>query len=351
MFIESPGRRRTSGRDRLPTIPTSDPSSAASAAHRQRVFLKSAGIVAASVFLSRILGFFREWAIAHQVGSNAITDVYYAAFTIPDFLNYLLAGGALSITFLPVFLEYFTSQREEEGWRVFSIVISATSLLLLVLIIIAEIFASQLTYWIAPGFNPEQHRLVTELTRILLPAQAFFFIGGVLSAVQYAQGRFLIPSLAPLIYNGFIIAFGMLLARWWGITAFCWGVVAGSFCGNFLMQVWGVSRLSARYRWSLDVRHPGFRRFMRLSIPIMLGFSLIFIDDWAIRWFGSFLVPASITWLNYGKILMRVAVSIFAQSAGVAAFPSLARFAAEKKWSEMNDGLQSALNHLTAIRN
>lgn len=326
--------------------PTSDSSAPASAPSQRRIFLKSAGIVAASVLLSRVLGFFREWAIAHQVGATGLTDAYYAAFTIPDVLNYLLAGGSLSITFLPVFLEYYVSEREEEAWRVFSIVLSVMSVLLLIFLVIAEIFAPQLTYWIAPGFQPSQHQLVTRLTRIMLPAQAFFVMGGVLSAVQYARGRFIIPSLAPLIYNGMIIGFGILLARQWGIAAFSWGVLGGSFLGNFLIQAYGAARLSARFRFVFDLRHPGFRRFLRLSIPIMVGFSLIFVDDWAIRWFGSFLIPASITWLNYGKVLMRVVVAIFAQAAGVASFPLLARSVAEKKFEELKQGLENALFHV-----
>src|ERR1017187_7717303 len=125
---------------RLSNIPTPDPSPGVAAARQRRIFLQSAGIVAASVFLSRILGFFREWTIAHQVGSNAVTDAYYAAFTIPDVLNYLLAGGSLSITFLPVFLEYSSSRREKEAWHVFSIVLCTMSALLLVFLVVAEIF-------------------------------------------------------------------------------------------------------------------------------------------------------------------------------------------------------------------
>ncbi|MBI4458472.1 MAG: hypothetical protein HY648_00260, partial [Acidobacteria bacterium] len=93
-------------------------------------------------------------------------------------------------------------------------------------------------------------------------------------------------------------------------------------------------------------RHPGFRRFVRLSLPVMLGFSFIFVDDWVIRWCGSFLVPASITWLGYGKTLMRVVVAIFGQAAGVASFPIMARLAAEKKWPEMKEGLEEALRHV-----
>jgi len=196
----------------------------AAAAERQRVFLRSVAVVGVSVFLSRVLGFFREWAIAHQVGATGVTDAYYAAFTIPDILNYLLAGGALSITFIPVFLEYFATERKEEAWAVFSTVLTVMTAALLVLLVIAEIYAETFTAWIAPGFGLEQRETVTYLTRIMLPAQAFFFLGGVLSAVQYAQGRFLVPSLAPLIYNGLIIAAGMLLARRIGIQAFSWGV-------------------------------------------------------------------------------------------------------------------------------
>ena len=330
----------------MPNTPTPGLHASSAAAHRRRIFLQSAAIVGASVFLSRVLGFLREWAIADRIGSNATTDAYYAAFTIPDILNYLLAGGALSITFIPVFLEYFTSRREEEGWRVFSIVLSVMSVLLLILLVVAEVYAPVFTHWIAPGFTAEQHRMVTHMTRIMLPAQAFFYIGGVLSAVQYAQGRFLIPSLAPLVYNGMIISFGMLLADRWGIEAFSWGVVAGSLLGNCLLQVYGVSKFFPRFRFSLNLRHPGFRQFLRLTVPIMLGFSLIFVDDWAMRWYGSFLVPASITWLFYGKTLMRVVVAIFGQAAGVATFPVMARLVAEEKWPEMKESLQDALRHV-----
>ena len=71
--------------------------------HLNRRIAAATGIVMASVLLSRVLGFFRDWTVAHQVGANAATGAYYAAFTLPDFLNYLIAGGSLSITFIPVF--------------------------------------------------------------------------------------------------------------------------------------------------------------------------------------------------------------------------------------------------------
>lgn len=315
-------------------------------AQGRQMFLRATMIVTVSVLLSRVLGFFREWVLAAQVGSNALTDAYYAAFTIPDILNYLLAGGALSVTFVPVFIEYFMSRREEEAWRIFSTVLTTMSLLLVALLVVAEIYAPVLTGWLAPGFAPEQQEMVTRLTRIMLPAQAFFFIGGVMSAVQYAQNRFLIPSLAPLIYNGMIILFGVLFSERMGVEAFSWGVLAGSLLGNCLLQIYGAWRVSARFRLALDWSHPGFHRFLHLTWPIMLGFSVIIVDDWAMRWFGSYLAAASISWLGYGKQLMRIVVGVFGQAAGVAAFPQMARLVAQQKWDEMHGSLENALRHV-----
>ena len=104
-----------------------------SSVHR-RVFASTA-IVMGGILLSRILGFVREWMVAHQVGSNAETDAFYAAFTLPDFLNYLVAGASLSITFIPVFAKYAAEDREEEGWRVFSTVVTVMGLVLAALVV------------------------------------------------------------------------------------------------------------------------------------------------------------------------------------------------------------------------
>jgi putative peptidoglycan lipid II flippase len=311
-----------------------------------RRIVQSTGIVMASVMLSRLLGFFIYWTVAHQVGSNAVTDVYYAAFTLPDFLNYLVASGSLSLIFIPVFTKYIAEKREEEAWHVFSIVATFMGILLIVLVVLAEIFAPRLIWLLGPGFRPEQKTLLIFLTRLMLPAQICFYLGGILSAVQYAKAQFVVPSFAPIIYNLGIISGGVLLAPRIGITGFSVGVVAGAVCGNFLLQVYGATRAGARYRPSLDLGHPGFRLFLKLAIPIMLALSLVFMDDWIIRWFGSYLVPATITWLSNAKILMRVPLGIVGQAVGVASFPFLAQLYSEGKLDELNRTLNSTLKGL-----
>ena len=307
------------------------------------------GIVMASIFLSRVLGFFREWTVAHQIGSSGVTDAYYAAFTLPDFLNYLIAGASLSVTFIPVFSKYVAEKNEDEGWRIFSTVVTVMGFTVVGLVVLGEIFAPHIAHWIAPGFNPAERDRVIFLTRLMLPAQICFYEGSILTAVQYAKGQFVIPSLAPLIYNIGIILGGVLLASRIGITGFAVGVLAGAITGNFLLQIYGAYRVGARFTPNFRVRHPGFILFLKLSVPIMLALSLSFADDWIIRWFGSYLQPASITWLSYGKTLMRVPLGLVGQAIGVASFPILAQLYSEKKFDDLNRILNSTFKGLILL--
>jgi putative peptidoglycan lipid II flippase len=319
------------------------------AASVNRRIAQSTGIVMASVLLSRALGFLREWMVAHQIGSNATTDAYYAAFTLPDFLNYLVAGGSLSVTFIPVFTKFIAEGREEEGWHVFSTVVTFMGLALATLVLVAEIFAPQLVMLIAPGFSPAEKARVVFLTRLMLPAQICFYLGSILSAVQYAKARFVIPSLASLIYNLGIITGGLVLSSRIGVTGFAVGVLCGALAGNLLLQVYGAHQAGARFVPNLDWGHPGFRLFVKLTVPIMLALSLVFTDNWIIRWFGSYLAPASITWLSYAKVLMQVPVGVVGQAVGVASFPFLAQLYSEGKLDELNRTLNATLKGLVLL--
>jgi putative peptidoglycan lipid II flippase len=259
-----------------------------------------------AILASRMLGFVREWTVAHQIGSSAVTDAYYAAFTLPDFLNYLVAGGALGLIFIPVFTKYQVENREDEGWHVFSTVMTLMTLALVVLVGVGEIFTAQLVRFIAPGFDLAQKAEVVFLTRVMLPAQLFLYLGSVMGAVQNAKARFLVPALAAVVYNIGIISGGWLLSSRIGITGFAVGLLFGTFLGFFVLQLVAVWRLGAKFTPNLDFRHPGFLMFLKLAIPIMLALSIDFTDNWMIRWFGSYLAPASITWLTYARTLMAV---------------------------------------------
>ncbi len=304
---------------------------------------RAAALMMASVFLSRLLGYARDAVIAYQHGATSDTDAYFAAFTIPDFLNYLLAGGALSITFIPIFARYLAEGRDEDGYRSFSSIATVMGFAMLFFIILGEFLAERLIPFIAPGFPADQIRLAAHLTRIVLPAQMFFYLGGLLMAVQYARNRFLLPATAPLIYNASIILGGLLLGRKIGMAGFAWGVLAGSFIGNFVVQAIGARRTGLWFSPRFDLSDAGLREFVRLSIPIMLGFSLVVVDEWMSRVFGSFLLAGAITWLNNARRLMQVPVGIFGQASGVASFPFLSALAAQGDREAMWETLSATL--------
>ena len=156
-------------------------------------------IMMSSVFLSRVIGIFREQVIAHIGGATGEVDAYLVAFLIPDILNHIVASGFLSITFIPIFSHYLSANEEEEGWEVFSIILTCFGSFLLLLIILAFFFTPEFIAIVAPGINePALRRSAIRMTRIIIPAQFFFFAGGLFMAVQFAKERFFLPALAPL---------------------------------------------------------------------------------------------------------------------------------------------------------
>jgi putative peptidoglycan lipid II flippase len=304
-------------------------------------------LMVAAILLSRVVGFLREMYIAWAFGASPVTDAYLAGFTIPDWLNYLVAGGTASITFVSIYTRFLAEKREADARKTFSAIITIMTAVLAVGIVLAEIFAPQLDGLIFSKFTPEQFRLCVQLTRILLPAQLFFYVGGVVSAVLLSRRMFLLPAIGPIIYNGGIILGGVLFSRRLGISALAYGAVAGAFVGIFLINAIGAARTGVGYKLSFDWRNAAFREWVRLSIPLMLGVSLVTADDWILRYFASGGV-GDITRLNYAKRLFQVPIAVLGQAASQASLPFFARLFGEKKYGEFADTVNASIYRIVA---
>jgi putative peptidoglycan lipid II flippase len=307
-------------------------------------------IMMASVFLSRFFGLFRLMAIAYVGGRSGDVDAYQVAFVIPEILNHILASGFLSITFIPIFSQYLSQDQEEQGWQVFSIIFTCFGSLLLIFIVIAHIFAPDLVALLARGRpDPVFRENVVRMTRIILPAQFLFFSGGLFMAVQFAKEKFFIPALAPLIYNLGIIAGGFLLGPRFGMEGFSWGVLAGAFVGNFALQWWGARRVGLRFSAVFDFKHPDLRRYIKLTLPLMLGLTMFFSMEILIKFFGSYLPAGSIADLEYSQRTMLFLVAFFGQAIGVASYPFMARLVVENKLQQLNELLNITLRYLGLV--
>lgn len=301
-----------------------------------------------AVMLSRVLGSLREAYIAWAFGANSLTDAYNAGFTIPDWLNYLVAGGTASITFVSIYTRLLLQKKEAEAQKTFSTIITVMTGVLILGVIAAEIYAPQLDRMMFGQFDPAKLALCVHLTRILLPAQIFFYVGGVVSAVLLSRRMFLLPALGPLIYNLGIILGGVLFSRTLGISSLAYGAVAGSFVGVFLINAIGAARVGTGYKISFDVKHPVFREWVKLSIPLMLGVSLVTADDWILRYFAAGGV-GDITRLNYAKRLFQVPISLLGQAAGQASLPFFARLFGENRLEEFAKSVNGAVYRVGAL--
>jgi len=300
-----------------------------------------------AIMLSRAIGYVREAYIAYAFGAGQQTDAYVAAFTLPDWLNYIVAGGTASITFISIYTRFLAERREREAQETFSIVITVMTTVLIAGTIVAEIFTPQFAAWMFHGFTAEQMQLCVHLTRILLPAQIFFYVGGVVSAVLLSHRLFLLPAFGPLIYNVFIIAGGVVGGHRFGITSLAYGAVIGSVIGPFLVNAIGAARIGTGYRLAFNVKNAAFREWIRLSIPLMLGVSLVTADDWILRYFASSGI-GDIARLNYAKRLFAVPIAILGQATGQASLPFFSRLFGEKKFEEFAATVNGSVYRITA---
>ncbi len=294
---------------------------------RQKIHI-AAIILGSSVLLSRFMGLIRDKVISYWFGASIESDIYFTAFVIPDFINYLLAGAYFSITLIPLLNDLFRED-EEDGWRFFSCVCFWIGLAIISITAALELLLPFIAHYIAPGFNEAAIERLTLFIRIILPAQIFFLIGACFNAVLYLRKQFIIPSIAPLIYNGFIIAAGILFRKN-GMVGFCWGVLLGAFLGNMLLPIVAAIK-GGGFKLYRCLWHRKMKSFILMALPLMLGQSIVVLDEQLIRIFGSIAGTGTVSHLNYARRLMFVPIGVIAQAAGVASYPFLAELYAEGK--------------------
>ncbi len=313
----------------------------------QHTELSATFLLMTTILASRLIGYLREMYIAYAFGAGSQVDAYVAAFTLPDWLNYIVAGGTASITFIAIYTRFVAENREHEAQKTFSIIITVMTTVLLIGIGVAEIFTTQFVHWMFHGFNAEQVRLCVFLTRILLPAQIFFYVGGIVSAVLLAKRLFLFPALGPVLYSVFIIAGGIAFGRRLGIASLAYGALAGSLIGPFLINAIGAVRVGTGYRPSFDLKNKAFREWVRMSIPLMLGVSLVTADDWILRYFASSGI-GDIARLNYAKRLFAVPIAVLGQATGQASLPFFAKLFGEKRTAEFSENVSTSVYRVSA---
>jgi len=304
-------------------------------------------LIMVSTLLSGVLGLIRTKYINHIFGAGPQTDAYYAAFELPDMLAYFLVGGVASISLITILDRYRAAGDEEGGDRAISIVLNAMIVVFGVAIVLAEIFAPVYVHWKFHGFTPENAALATSLTRLLLPAQLFFFIGGVIGSKLLVRKIFIYQAITPLIYNLGIILGAIFLSQRFGIYSLVIGVLAGVILGPAALNAFGAARVGLRYHPIFNLRHPAFIEWLRLSLPLMVGVSLVTADKWILSFFASY-DPGGISHLNVAKTLFNAPMGILGQAAGAASLPFFSSLFSQDRRGDFAAAVNRAVSRVFA---
>ncbi len=297
--------------------------------------------------VSRGIGLVRDKYIAYTFGAGSATDAYNIAFNLPDLVNYFLIGGAASISFITILSRYREQGRDEEGQIALSVILNTMALVLGAALLLAE-FLVPFYIRIYSKHDPVQDALAVRMTRILLPGQLFFFAGGVLASVALVRKQFTYQAVSSLVYPVCIIAGGLLGAHHLGIPSLAWGALVGTFCGPFLVNAYAAHRAGVRYRPILDFQNEGLRSWVKMSVPLMFGVTVVFMDTQILQFFAKH-ATGDISRLMNAKKLFTAPMAIIGQAAGAASLPFFASLYSRERHEDFRNAVNRSVTRIISV--
>ncbi|HYB54958.1 MAG TPA: murein biosynthesis integral membrane protein MurJ [Alphaproteobacteria bacterium] len=290
--------------------------------------LRSSALVGAYTMASRILGFVRDMMIAAALGAGPVADAFVVAFRFPNLFRNLVAEGAFSVAFVPLYSRA-VEERGHQGAMVFAGEVLAVLLTALALVTVAALAAMPwLMALIAPGFlsSPEKYALAVELTRITFPYLLCMALVALLGGVLNSHFRFAAAAVAPVLLNLTLIA-ALLLPRRWSTTpghALAWAVVMAGI-GQFLWLAWSAARHRLLPSLPRPRLTPAVRRLMRLMLPGAFGAGVIQINIVVATMIASLLPTGAVAGLYYADRLYQLPLGVIGTAIGTVLLPELSR--------------------------
>jgi len=278
-------------------------------------------ILAVSYFLSAFLGLMRDRLLAGSFGAGNELDVYYAAFTVPDFIALILIFGAIAAAIIPIFSSYLAKSKEE-AWEYASSVANVLIGFLILVCLILIIFAPYFVALIAPGFSPEKRQLTASLMRIMFLSPIILGMSNIMSGILQVFHRFLATAFAPIMYNLGIIIGILFFYPAFGLQGLAWGVVLGGLL-HLSIQLPAFLFSGFRYKFNFKPSDPGVKKTIKLMVPRSLGLGAGQLNTIAVTAIASTLVSGSVAVFNLANNLSSILVNAVAVSLSTAVFPSM----------------------------
>lgn len=297
------------------------------------------------VLLSRILGLFRDRLLAGRFTPSEL-GVYWAAFRIPNMIFELLVMGALASAFIPVFTTYLDTKGKEKAFEMAAIVMNIGLVFFLIFSLPLLLFTQEISSFLAPGFNKDQIALMSSFTRIMVLAQVFpLILGNFFTGMLQSLKNFVIPALAPVVYNIGIILGIIILTPLLGLYAPVVGVVIGAVLFT-IIQLPVVLLYGYKHSWRFSFSHPGAREVGKLMLPRTLGLAVSQIDTTIDLILSTLLGAASVTIFNFAQHLQQMPIGLFGASIAQASLPTLSSYYAQHNLEEFKRVFLSAFHQI-----
>jgi putative peptidoglycan lipid II flippase len=294
--------------------------------------LRALVTVSGFTFVSRILGFARDFFIARAFGAGLATDAFFVAFRLPNLLRRLFAEGAFSQAFVPVLAEQKNRASAEEVRSLVDRTATLLGLALAATALVGIAIAPLIVYVSAPGFasEPAKFELTVTMLRITFPYIAFISLVAFAAGVLNTWNRFSVPAITPALLNVSFIVGALFFADRFDppVLVLAWAVLVGGVL-QLALQVPFLARMGLLPRWRLDWSHPGVRRILKLMAPAAFGVSISQISLLINTIFASFLVTGSVSWLYYADRLMEFPSGMLGVALGTILLPSLSKYHAD----------------------
>ena len=297
---------------------------------------KQEGIISAALVVmligsfSRILGLVRDRLLAHFFGSSAVLGVYLASTRIPNLFFDLFVSSIIASSFIPIFSRAY-EKNKQRSWRIFNAVAGFNLVLLLVFGLFFFVLAYPISRLIAPGFDPEQIKLMVSLSRIIYASQIFFILASFYTTSLQALQRFLLPALALSFYNLGIILGIVVLSPKIGIHGPAWGIMFGSFL-YFLSQIPLVASLGYKFKLSFNWRLEETKKIICLSTPRVLSGLVFQVDATMDVFFASLISASSLVFFNFAQHVQFMPISLIGLTIAQASLPILSSYANKEDW-------------------
>lgn len=312
---------------------------------KQRSIASAAFVLASMVAASRIFGLVRDRMLAARFAPDQL-GIYFAAFRIPNLVFELLVMGALTSSFIPVFTKYLAGKRESDAWTMSSTLITISTLVLAIISVPLYLWADRLSTLLAPGFSPEEISQMARFMRFLLVFQVVpLVIGNYLTGILQSFHLFLVPALAPVVYNIGTIVGIVVLTPAYGLMAPVFGVGIGSLL-FMLIQLPLIRKVGYRYRPMLTINHPGVSEVGRLMGPRTIGLAASQIDTTVDLMLATLLGARMVTIFNFAQHLAGLPIGLFGTTIAQAALPTLSISSASEDKAQFKKTILTSIHQI-----